>query len=433
MTVVAVREYESIRVGDTCDASSQTVTKAQGAFLERFNEAQQRRFKARPFQYGPRGSLVAQNYVGIIDLGNDQVEVLPKIDAPATDVRRSLAKMLCVALDVDVLGEGGTSVNEADSILEVLVRLFCAHLWTALHKGMVRRYEAKSDTLTVLRGRVDFTQQLRQNICRPDRLACNFDEFTEDTALNQVLKAALRLLIRVAKRPANQRSLAELLFCMEDVADVPIGALRWHQAVADRLSARYRPLLEMAKLFLSGTSPDVLTGQRAGFALMFDMNVLFEEYVGRLLQRTFARSGMAVRRQGPFRHVARRNDGMPAFLLKPDVAAQHGEDIRWIVDTKWKRLDLDRTRDGVSSGDMYQMVVYARQYRAPHVMLLYPHHVELGDNPGLRDSYLLEPSGIEGEVRKISVGTLDLRNLGTVPAQLEEMLKPLPSPGSPRS
>ena len=71
------------------------------------------------------------------------------------------------------------------------------------------------------------------------------------------------------------------------------------------------------------------------------------------------------------------------------------------------------------------------QYRAPHVMLLYPHHQELGDSPGLRDSYLLEPSGIGAELRTISVGTLDLRNLGTVPAQLEEMLKPLHSPCSP--
>ena len=136
MAVVSVREYKSIQLGEKCDGEAGTVTRAQRDYLERFNEAHQRRFKARPFQYGSKGSLVAQNYVGVIDLGRHQVEVLPKIDVSTSVVRRNLAKMLCVALDVEVHGSDVSAMHQTDSILEVLVRLFCVRLWSALHKGV---------------------------------------------------------------------------------------------------------------------------------------------------------------------------------------------------------------------------------------------------------------------------------------------------------
>lgn len=50
------------------------------------------------------------------------------------------------------------------------------------------------------------------------------------------------------------------------------------------------------------------------------------------------------------------------------------------IDTKWKRIGLnpENAKRGVPQADAYQMMIYARLYRCPDVMLLCPHHSALG-------------------------------------------------------
>lgn len=424
MTTVSVREYKAIRVGECIDRHAVTVTREQRDYLERFNEKHHQRYRTRPFAYGKGGSLIAQNHVGVINLGLHQVEILPKIDAGEDEVRRNLARMLSFALDVRLHGHDVSAVHRTDSILDVLVRLFCKDLWSALHKGPARRYEARDETLTVLRGRIDIARQIRQLHCRPDLLACRFEEFTEDTALNHILKATLRLLVRVTRSADNQRNLTELLLCFAEVSDVPRTDLNWHKAETDRLTARFESLLRMAKVFLEGASSDVLAGAEKGYALLFDMNVLFEEYIGRVLQRKFRPLGVDVKLQGPVRHLAKNAKGTPVFGLRPDAVALRGSAVTWIVDTKWKRLAIESAREGVGSSDMYQMSIYARQYQSPQVLLLYPHHAELGPKAGLRSAYSLqENEPLAAVAARITVGTVDLRDLQRVPEDLRTLVE----------
>ena len=426
MAVLHIQEYGRIHCGDKFDPLSKTVTKAQRHRLEKFSEEYKRQHKVAVLQYGPHQTLVAQNFVGVINLGRDQVEVLPKIDGLAgneTQVRQNLAEMIACTLDLTLRDGDASKMNlPSDSILEILIRLFCKHLWLEVHKGMLRSYEHRSDTLTVLRGRLSVERQIRENSLRPDLLACDFDEFTENNQLNQTLKAALRVLSRVTRSSSNQRSVSELLFCFNEVDDVMPGSLRREQNTTNRISARYEKLLSLAHLFLRNEAPDVISGAGDGFALLFDMNELFEKYIGRLVQKLFTTPECLVRLQKPTRHLARRMDGVSAFELRPDIVGCQSDRISWIVDTKWKRLDASRHREGVSSGDMYQMHAYARRYETQHVFLLYPHHDTLGPWVGRRAAYQLEPVFPDAPLQQVSVGTVDLRDLSTVASQLRAIL-----------
>ncbi|WP_294533625.1 hypothetical protein [uncultured Rhodoblastus sp.] len=44
----------------------------------------------------------------------------------------------------------------------------------------------------------------------------------------------------------------------------------------------------------------------------------------------------------------------------------------WAIDTKWKRISarIDDPKQGVSQGDVYQMMAYAHLYKAPRLTLL---------------------------------------------------------------
>ena len=353
MAVLALKEFERITCGETFDPEGRVVRADQHRALERFSENYQKQHKVTVFQHGPRRTLVAQNFVGVVNLGRDQVEILPKIEGDVSQVRHNLARMISVALDLELYDADVSKVDKhSDSILEVLIRLFCQKLWQCVRRGMVRQYEIRNENLAMLRGRLSVPEQIRVNLARPDRMACMFDEFSENNPLNQVLKAALQVLSRVAKTQANQRNLAELLFCFQEVDDVVPSAINWSRTVTNRLSARFKPVLALARLFIEGKSPDVVSGSGDGFALLFDMNQLFESYVGAMAKRVFAKDGLTISLQGPRRHLARLESGASAFDLRPDIVAAHGGSIAFVIDTKWKKLNEKASRDGIVTSDV---------------------------------------------------------------------------------
>lgn len=420
MAVLQVLEYESIGVGDGLDPERRTLTAAQMARLEAYADRYKARTKAALFKHGPKGALIAQNIVGVLPLGDHQIEILPKIQG-AVDVRSNLAGMIHKAYGLPLYESGRASTGaNAPHLLDVMVRLFCHELWRAVHAGLVHRYEARTEQLGMLRGRLNISQQIALNAARPDRLHCTYEEFTSDHLLNQTLKAALLLLAKLPLATATARSVQELLICFDDVTVVGKQALLAQRLPeADRLTKRYTPLIKMARLFLQQSSPDVVSGPEKQFALLFDMNELFESYIAQVVKDVAHRQGIRVVLQGPRNHLALDEDRLPRFELRPDIALFSSDQaIVGIIDTKWKRLDEAKSHAGVSQADMYQMVAYGNTYASPRVTLIYPHHTELDGHAGVKRSYCLkaEPS------KEIRIASIDLAELKTVPAQIEKVI-----------
>ena len=422
--VLTVTEYQSITRGQVFSSTERTVTASQFLQLEQFNERFEQQRKVKVFQHGPRNSLIAQNFVGVIHLGSFQVEVLPKVHAEESQLRRNLVEMVAGTLKLKLQGGvAGQMERSSHSVLEALVRLYCESLWQALHKGMVKRYETRQDNLVVLRGRLNVAQQLRHNLARPDRLYCSFDEFTPDNELNRVLKLSLRILLSLVKTEKTTRNLAELLMCFDEVSDVAASSLKWEQVVIDRLSEGYAPLVRMARIFIEGYTPDLVSGKSDGFAVLFDMNELFEEFVGRQIQKVTSHTGVRTLLQSPVLPLARLVSGATCFHLRPDIVLMDGSVPKVVLDTKWKRLKVGATNDGLSTADIYQMHAYAQRYSVRNVVLLYPHYPELGPWQPLRNTYSFLPNNDAVRAQFMSVATIDLEHLNTVPGQLQLIME----------
>src|SRR3546814_5177432 len=68
--------------------------------------------------------------------------------------------MLAVALDLRIdLGKVTDLAWQRETLLEILIRVFCDKLTAALRKGMPRRYVGHDDDLPTLRGTLDITRQ----------------------------------------------------------------------------------------------------------------------------------------------------------------------------------------------------------------------------------------------------------------------------------
>lgn len=424
MALISVREYEKLHVGEF-DADRPSVTPKQAEVITNLKPI----YGFEVFKYVNGNTLSAQQYVGTFQFGQHTIEVLPKIDGTETDVRRNLVAMLAVALDLEISeGDAARVAQQNHGILEILIRLFCDKLFAQIHRGLVRRYEAKEENLAVLRGRLGIAEQVRLNAGNPERLYCRFDEFQEDNPLNQILKAGVRLLLGISRDMRNQQQLAELMLVFEGVTDVHRQSLPWSKVVFDRLSDRYMPSFKLVEMFLKAIPPDVTGGAAQSFSLFFDMNVLFEEYIGRIARRTFVPEGYQVVLQGPQQYLALDlANQRPIFAMKPDVVGKLGAKVAWILDTKWKPLSLQKSKEGVQQDDLYQMYAYANCYDCSDVVLLYPHHQELGGVAGVRSSFGLNPlvRAAEQPVRQVRIATVDLSELGAVQQQLRNIIQPL--------
>ena len=159
---------------------------------------------------------------------------------------------------------------------------------------MPRRYVGREEDLPTLRGQLDIARQFTHHAVNPSRLACRFDLLSEDTPLNRIMKAAVVLLSRLSRRSANQQRLRELSFVYADIVDVPVPALRWNEVVMDRTNRSWQDLFAMARLFLQDRYQTTTGGTGQGTAMLFEMNALFEEYVGWLIARALAGTGLTL-------------------------------------------------------------------------------------------------------------------------------------------
>ena len=345
--------------------------------------------------------LKAGQVVGILQTPSSTLEILPKIDGKGDNaVRKVLVQMLAVAWNLDVThGELAALSAQRSDLLECFIRLFAERLIIAVRRGLPRRYLVHTEDLALLRGKLDVVRQLTHLSVRPDRLACRFDDLSENTPLNRVLKAAVSRLARITRSASNTRRLAELSSRFESVGDSPTP-LR-EPVRTDRTNTAFHGLYRLARFFLSGdwqstTSGDTVTG----FSLLFPMNDLFEEFVGRTIKRSLAPLPVYLQHRG--RHALVSESNNPLFALRPDIVI-YSADGPVILDTKWKRLDPKDTKMGISQADIYQMLAYAQAYGAQRLALIYPWHDGMGE-PGLHRRWKVPDTGCFLDIVTVDVG-----------------------------
>jgi len=152
-----------------------------------------------------RDDLRARGVVGVLAVPGCTLEILPKIDVgqkegsaqETREIRKRLVHMLAVALDLKIETGRMTDLNwQRETLLEILIRIFCNKLTEAVRRGMPRRYTFHEDDLPTLRGSLNIPRQFTRHLANPGRLACRYDELSEDIALNRIMKATIGHLAR---------------------------------------------------------------------------------------------------------------------------------------------------------------------------------------------------------------------------------------------
>ncbi len=237
-------------------------------------------------------------------------------------------------------------------------------------KGIKSDYITKEENLAYLKGKLQIKEQIAQNYIHKERFFVAYDEYVSDRVENRLIKTTLNYLYKQSKFNSNKKRIREYVFVFDEVGVSHTVKSDFSKVKLGRHMKDYQQILVWAKTFLLNSSYSPHKGSDLAFALLFDMNELFESYVGHHLKKL----GHVVSLQDRQHHLA-FSEKKGVYALRPDIVIDKG---RVILDTKWKILSQEKNRQGISGSDLYQMYAYGTKYSNCECMyLIYPKDKEL--------------------------------------------------------
>ncbi|SEP19283.1 5-methylcytosine-specific restriction enzyme subunit McrC [Halogranum amylolyticum] len=307
-------------------------------------------------------TLKAKQYVGVVSLpAGPTIQIRPK--AAGTN----LLSLLRYAQGVDPeTFDEETQMEAGETFVEPLAVLFERELETVLRQGLHREYQRTESAEDRLRGQLQVQQQLQRQGPTPTRFECGYNELTYDTVTNRAILYATTLLMQLVEDRRLQQKLQQHQSRLRQrVSLVAVDPSALERASLSHLNRYYEDLLRLTSLILRGVFiRDFRQGTRGTFALLVNMNSIFETVVERALREGLSdRTGWTVKGQYTTKQLI--SGGSHTVKLRPDVVVLDGDDeVRFVGDAKWKL-------GTPSNSDFYQISSYQLAHDAPGA-LLYP-------------------------------------------------------------
>ena len=360
-----VFEHRSIKLNDVIDGV-------------KFDEPVLKAFQS---YYGDNGvpyfSLIHKGvrfneYVGVIQIGNTVVEVLPKADCHFKDSeekapwRNILINMLLAVGVFDIHAPSSSVLKlKPNSMLDLYFELFINEIEYLLNSGLIKKYRRNESNIPTLKGNIQFNKHLQHNYIHQERFYVNYTHYDSNHILHSIIYKTILLLRQINTSAMLHSRIGSLLLNFPEMPEVKVTENTFNRIIYNRKTQCYKKAMEIAKLLLLQFHPDIRTGRNSVLALMLDMNKLWEQFVYVSL-RKHKESNTTIAQQCPM-YFWKPDIGYRS-RIKPDIVIDRDSSKCVVIDAKWKNLNGSNP----SPDDLRQMYVYHEYFEAKRVALVYP-------------------------------------------------------------
>ena len=355
-------EYGSLKIGD--EGFNQIHWKALGDYEQLHGKGF--------FTLFPDRVKFAQ-YVGVIQVNELTIEILPKVDAGQQAVHKAkwqqfLLDMLQECHWMQTWSHQKSFLQfKYNCILEAYLGIFLNECKQLLRLGLIKKYRKEEKNHYALKGKLLFNQQVRRNLVHQERFYTRHSVYDKNNVYNRILAMAVQVIPKLTTNPSLIEAANQLLFDFPEVDHLNAYAKLFERLTFDRKTEPYREAISIAAMLLLNYRPDISTGNNHILALLFDMNDLWEEFIYRQLL-------MAAGDEWEIGYQNRRTFWESTTLgetkiIKPDLVIRHRTSCKKVIaDTKWKMPDDDIPADA----DLKQMFAYNEYWQSDLAILLYP-------------------------------------------------------------
>lgn len=359
--IITVFEHQSL----VFDLKNDTERRLHEAFEKFFG-------KGVPYFSLIRNGVKFNEFVGVIQIGSTLVEVLPKTDQNKTDLNQEktwrdiLIGMLRAVHGFEVKSPSSSDLKvKNNSVLDLYFEFFINEVEYLFHRGLVKKYRKTEGNLTALKGSLQFSKQISKNIVHKERFYTKYTTYDTEHLLHVILFQTILVLKRINTNAALKNRINTLFLNFPEMPNQKITEAVFDKLILNRKTDGYKKAIEIARLILLHYHPDLSKGRNDVLALMFDMNLLWEQFVLVSIRKH-------LRKHGDFKIGGQNSkyfwkpSGGNRRTIRPDITISDGSD-NYILDTKWKLVDKKPSMD-----DLRQMFAYLHYFEAEKVALFYP-------------------------------------------------------------
>lgn len=365
MKTIQVFEYETLLVGDIRNG----ISFDQRHFIclsERLGKKEDSTF---PFysliKYHHRDGIKFKQYVGAIQVGDLIIEILPKADKGNDnhDWKSFLLYMLSKVHRLKINSESTSSQKlRKSTILDFVFLRFLNATEELIHQGLIKTYRQQSENTQALKGKLLFDKQILHNLVHKERFFVKHTVYDYSHIMNRIICMTLSCIAETSNETTIRQRATSYLASLPELEKIVVNEKLFSNITYERKTERYRTAMSLAELILLNNMPNLSTGKRDTFAMLFDMNRLWEEFIYVTLRQNLP-SQYSVTAQVNKLFWERKR--ITADIIIKD---NNTENRTFALDTKWKRPEAMTPSDG----DLHQMYVYYKYYKATKVALLYP-------------------------------------------------------------
>jgi len=295
-------------------------------------------------------------------------------------------------------------IEDAPTLDALLAAILARLIQQRMRIGLGRSYVDQQQSIQGIRGRINFSESLRERTFERGEAYCEFQQYSANAPKNQIIRSTLARLVQTGNFGPEDKAaerlrhnLRQLTRALDgiDLIELKPDFIRRQQL--DHNDNDYRLMLGICELILQRQMPMGEKGRLALPALDHDALVLYniyERFVANFYRIHL--KGYTVRAQSRLSwHAKYDNRFLPS--MQPDLVIQHNDSGEIIVlDTKFTAKSLIENEWGkelFDSSHLYQLYAYlssqkhlSGEHRKASGILLYPAvHYKLSEKIELQD------------------------------------------------
>lgn len=335
---------------------------------------------------------------------------------------RNIYYMLSYAFQIlQEQGYNNIATENFDNAAELYSAILAKGISIQLKRGLNREYSEINEPLSAIKGRIDLPASIKTRSIMKAQLVCSYDEFSENSYFNRILKTTVILLLKTDISKSRKRELKNLMLSFKNVDTLDVHNIDWHIRY-NKNNQSYHLLLSICNLVVSG----LLQTQKDGTSKL--MNFIDEQRMCRLYEKFILEY---YRKHYPF--IAENSeqiswqldDGRCDMLpvMQSDIMLRKGNQVL-IIDAKYYTYTMQSQYDTrkLHSANLYQIFTYVKnkehelkdtEHRVSGLLLYARTDEEIQPN----NTYFMSGN-------RIDVKTLDLNcDFNEITTQLDSIVK----------
>ncbi len=257
------------------------------------------------------------------------------------------------------------SSEEFEMVQDLFAAILAKGVAQQLRQGLYREYITQHETLSVMRGKLNMRETIRDRIQRKRKLACEFDDLSENNLFNQILKTTMHYLLRdKGVSQDHKAALNKVLVFFDGVSLLEPSGIEWNRLHYHCNNKNYEMLLNLCYFVMDGMLQTTEKGEYKMATFSDDhMSRLYEKFILEYYRHHHTYLSEARAAQVKWDLVGDNDESMIRFLpvMQTDIFLRLKEKIL-ILDAKYYGRTLQKQFDKYTlhSGNVYQIFTYVK-------------------------------------------------------------------------